>query len=66
MSRTAASDESMRYNGQYESIMFVSDRDIQVPLEECINGICNDCSNRLVSSSSEPCTRPTLIYYYKE
>ena len=33
----------MRYNGLYESIMLVNDRDIQVPFDECSNGQCDDC-----------------------
>ena len=40
-----ASDEGMRYNGLYESIMLVNDHDIQVPFAECINGHCDDCSH---------------------
>ena len=47
-----ASHDSMRYNGLYESIMLVNDRDIQVPLEECISGQCEDCQSQLVRTSS--------------
>ena len=45
---TRATVDSMQYNGRYESIMLVNDRDIQVPLEECVNGQCEDCSSKLV------------------
>ncbi len=42
------STPAMRYNGQYESIVLVSEADIQVPLEECLDGTCTHCEDKKV------------------
>ncbi len=39
---------AVRYNGQYESVMLVSEPDIQVPLEACLDSTCSQCTNRKV------------------
>ena len=38
-------------SGEYESVMMVSDRDIQLPLDHCWNGTCINCEAQLVSLS---------------
>ena len=40
---------ALRYNGNYESVMLVNDRDIQVPLRECVDGTCDQCPEGGVS-----------------
>ncbi len=39
---------AMRYNGEYESVMLVSEADIQVSLEACLNTTCAQCTERKV------------------
>lgn len=37
------------FSGEYESIMYVNERDIQVPLLHCIDSSCaNNCKHQLV------------------
>lgn len=39
--------DSTRYNGEYESVVLVNDRDIQLPLSQCWNGTCSNCDAQL-------------------
>ena len=43
----------MCYNSRYESIMLVNDQGIQVPLDDCISGHHEDCTNKLVCCSDD-------------
>lgn len=38
----------IRYNGEYESVMLVSEADVQVPLEVCLDTTCAQCTERKV------------------
>ena len=46
----------LAHSGEYESVMLVSNENIQLPLEECTSDQCHVCSNNLVGLSLHACT----------
>ncbi len=61
---------SIRYNGEYESVMLVSEADIQVPLEVCLDTTCAQCTEKkvrvvweVVCLLSEAVLAKTLNFY---